>query len=929
MTEAKSLFNPFPGLRPFEPEEDHLFFGREKEIDDVLRRLRTCRLLSVVGTSGSGKSSLVHSGLIPSLHSGFMVKAGSSWRIAMLRPGEDPIGHLATALDSPDVLRTNRELETTNRVLLEATLRRGTRGLVETVRQAGIPPGDNLLIVVDQFEELFRFRQSRQIENSGDEAVAFVKLLLEATQQDDYPIYVVMTMRSDFIGDCMEYPGLPEAVNAGQYLVPRMTRDELRSAITGPVAVGGGEIAPRLILRLLNDFGGDHDQLPVLQHALMRTWEHWQAHRQPGQPLDIADYEAIGTIREALSLHAEEAYQDAGTDAHKKLAERIFKALTDTFSDPRGVRRPTSVRELAAICETPESEAIEIIEIFRRPGRSFLVPPAKVPLDSRSIIDVAHESLMRCWSRLIAWAEEERTSASSYVRLSQAAIWYQEGTAGLWRDPELELGLLWKQQNQPTAAWALRYDSHFALALEFLECSAQERARAEAERERERRSKLRQTQWAAGILGILLLAASASAYVAWRAFNRAEANLDLARQAVDESLSSAGSIGAREAAADPELEKFRKELLDKAKNFFQKFTEQNSKNERLRKDEAQGHRKLGDIDRLLENYAEAVDEYKKAIRGFEELARFHAPKPEDQQMLASVHNSLGETLRQWIEVEGDCPYKSADAEKEYQDAVQLQQQLHQQNPANAEYQQDLARTYYNRAILRYDEKDFANSEADSRAAILLLKPLADKPLSGTASAPAPLAAQELSRVYNNLSTLFGREDRRAEAIEFLRSAVGINEGLTKANPDNLEYKLELASYYNDLAIQLWNANRTEEAQLRNHQALDLIEELVSPAGSLSMERATTHLTYDMLGSQVRSQNAGMHPEFHVLYRSLADSYVAIARQYLRSGNPGAAEVALQSLLRVLPQVSEEERKVLEKTYVELENARKKQKAPGN
>ena len=96
--------NPFPGLRPFEADEDHLFFGREKEIDDLLRRLGSHRFLSVIGTSGCGKSSLVRSGLIPSLHSGVMVKAGSSWRIAVMRPGEDPIGHLAAALDHPDVL---------------------------------------------------------------------------------------------------------------------------------------------------------------------------------------------------------------------------------------------------------------------------------------------------------------------------------------------------------------------------------------------------------------------------------------------------------------------------------------------------------------------------------------------------------------------------------------------------------------------------------------------------------------------------------------------------------------------------------------------------------------------------------------------------------------------------------------------------------
>jgi energy-coupling factor transporter ATP-binding protein EcfA2 len=263
---AQPLFNPFPGLRPFEPEEDHLFFGREREIDDLLHRLGSHRFVAVVGTSGSGKSSLVRSGLIPALQGGFISKAGPDWRVSVLRPGEDPIGHLARALDAPDAIgAAGAELVGTNRVLLDATLRRGTLGLVDAVRLARIPRTDNVLVVVDQFEELFRFRRGRPAANSRDEAVVFVKLLIEAVSQREVPVNVVLTMRSDFIGECMAYPGLPEAINESLYLVPRMSRDELRSAITGPVAVAGGRIAPRLVVRLLNDVGDDQDQLPLMR----------------------------------------------------------------------------------------------------------------------------------------------------------------------------------------------------------------------------------------------------------------------------------------------------------------------------------------------------------------------------------------------------------------------------------------------------------------------------------------------------------------------------------------------------------------------------------------------------------------------------------------------------------------------------------------
>ena len=336
--DSGELPNPFPGLRPFEPDEDHLFFGREKQIDELLRRLRGTRFLSVVGASGSGKSSLVRCGLIPALQGGSMAGAGSGWRIAILRPGEDPIGHLAAALSVPECLGAGEEFADVRRVLVEATLRRSTLGLAEAVREARVPAHENILVVVDQFEELFRFRRNQA--GAGDDAAAFVKMLLEAARHDTLPIYIVLTMRSDFMGDCMQYPGLPEAVNDGLYLVPRMSRDELRSAIAGPVAVGGGRIAPRLVVRLLNEVGDNSDRLPVLQHALMRTWDYWRRHGGDGQPIDMAHYEAIGGIERALSLHAEEAYAEAASEAQRRAAPHRGVRTGRRVRGARGGRDP-------------------------------------------------------------------------------------------------------------------------------------------------------------------------------------------------------------------------------------------------------------------------------------------------------------------------------------------------------------------------------------------------------------------------------------------------------------------------------------------------------------------------------------------------------------------------------------------------------------
>ncbi|HXH41759.1 MAG TPA: hypothetical protein VNN08_24255 [Thermoanaerobaculia bacterium] len=496
-------FNPFPGLRPFEPDEDHLFFGREQQTDELLRKLRTTRFLAILGRSGSGKSSLVRSGLIPTLYGGGMTKAGSRWRVAIMRPGEDPLGNLAAALAMPDALGDVLDDENLTRSFFDTTLRSSQLGLVECIRQSRNSAADNVLVLVDQFEELFRYRRSRRVVGR-DEAVAFVKLLLEARRASEVPCYIAITMRSDFVGDCMEFGRLPEVINDGIYLVPRMTRDELRSAITGPVAVGGGAIAPRLVSRLLNDVGDDPDQLPILQHALMRTWERWETDHEPGEALDLRHYEAIGMMQAALSRHAEECFGELDRRG-QAIAEKLFKALTDKGSDVRGVRRPAPMSEICALTAASFDEVTAVVDDFRKPGRSFLMPPAGVPLKPESILDISHESLMRIWERLSGWADEEAQSGQLYLNVARAAQHHEEGMAALWRDPELQLALAWREKAGPTEEWAGRYDPSFSRAMAFLDASRDERDREVREKEAHRRQQLRRARVLTVIFSVVSL----------------------------------------------------------------------------------------------------------------------------------------------------------------------------------------------------------------------------------------------------------------------------------------------------------------------------------------------------------------------------------------------------------------------------------------
>jgi len=500
--------NPFPGLRPFKIEESHLFFGREGQSDEVLLKLSKNRFVGVIGPSGSGKSSFIYCGVLPILYGGFLTDTSPNWEVVVTRPGGGPIDNLSEAL-----LKTSQEYNSSDvedkkikRTIVSTLLRSSSLGLVEAIQQSRRSADVNYLILVDQFEELFRFRDGND-PNSVNETLGFINLLMEAVNYTDAPIYVAITMRSDFIGDCAMFSDLTRKINDSHYLIPQMTREQKRRAIEGPVAVGNAKIAPRLTQQLLNDLGDNPDQLPILQHSLMRTWTYWARYKDyEDEPVDLKHYEAIGTMSQALSMHANEAYDELDEN-QKRICEVIFKAITEKRGENFGIRRPTKLNEIASIADVSENEVISVIEKFREPGRSLLTPGYGTPITSRSMIDISHESLMRIWVRLKNWVDDEADAVQMYQRLAEAASMYQVGKAGLWRPPDLQLALNWQAKHKPTLVWGQRYHPAFERTMIFLEYSRKEFETEQRIKELEAKRKLQRARTTAIILGSFLIVA--------------------------------------------------------------------------------------------------------------------------------------------------------------------------------------------------------------------------------------------------------------------------------------------------------------------------------------------------------------------------------------------------------------------------------------
>ena len=526
---------PYPGLRPFQSDEIDIFFGREQHVDQLITRLGQSHFLAVVGLSGSGKSSLVNTGLLADLKTGFLASAGVSWQVAQMRPGNRPFVRLSKAL-----LETSFNdcylPELTNRdeadLFLQAQLQRGSLAL-DKLWQA---KDTNLLVFVDQFEEIFRYYDH----GNSEEAEAFVSLLLASSKADN--IYVVITMRSEFLGNCALFQNLPEAINESQFLTPRLSRDQLREAIVTPARVFGGDIDPILVNQLLNDAGNDFDQLPLLQHALMRMWR-----LSDKKYLTLDDYDRIGGFNHALSKHADEAYAEL-TVEQQHIAEILFKNLSERSNDNRDTRRLVAVDEVAKLAEVSSEEVMAVVEVFSQEGRSFLMPPVD------NILDISHESLIRQWQRLTQWCEEEADAAKTYLRLQDKAELWEQGEEALLHSPNLEMAIAWRDNSdrKPTAQWAARYGKHFDLVMRFLEASEEEHLREQQEQLKKARQKV--TFIGIGFLVSFSLAILAGWFAVQAQKNEAAAKeskslflADLSRQQTEKGNATNGILLALEA----------------------------------------------------------------------------------------------------------------------------------------------------------------------------------------------------------------------------------------------------------------------------------------------------------------------------------------------------------------------------------------------
>jgi serine/threonine protein kinase/DNA-binding XRE family transcriptional regulator len=404
--------NPFVGLAAFDEANAKNFFGRESLIESLVTRLQESvlprasgisRSLFVIGPSGSGKSSVVRAGLLPALRAG-AVKGSERWLISTMMPGEDPLQSLAQAL-----LR----VASTAPEGLHELLASDRSGLARAIDRS-LAPNTELLLLVDQFEELFTLCTDSKIREQ------WIAIICNAMLEPYSRLRVVFTLRADFLDRPLQQIDLAELLQQRTEMVPAMTLEELERAVVGPAKRAGLVFEPGLVAAILADMGEQSGALPMLQYALAELFR-----QRNGRELTLAGFRHMGGIRGALANRAESTYQTLDADA-QAASKQLFLRLTTLGEGREDTRRRAFSRELEALFADP-APLIKARESF---ANARLLSYDRDQSSGKTTVEVAHEALLRNWPQLQDWLASSRSDLRLQRQLADATK--------IWRDAKAQ-----------------------------------------------------------------------------------------------------------------------------------------------------------------------------------------------------------------------------------------------------------------------------------------------------------------------------------------------------------------------------------------------------------------------------------------------------------------------------------------------------------
>lgn len=482
--------------------------GRQRQVVDLLSLFQTSQLIGLFGENGSGKTSLITHGLIPELNKGFLGIAGRKWKSILIRPGITPLENLSAGISQLSLEGGKQKLE--EEVQLVTKMRASNEGLKNACLKQFPPQStQNALLIIDNFEDLFQFREVATHPSDWDEVVkSFIQNISKCASNASIPVYFLVVLRSDYMARLFEYRNFYEMLSASQYNLPQFRKTEFSEVVKSILLPYQKTISKDAHDLLYLHLGKDLKNLTLLKFYLQEAVEATIGTAQDEIQVEILEQVAV----ESLYSKRLESFISSCSDKENKLIERLFKQIT-VIQEGAKLRKPIRIDHFLQVTGTTLSELAQLLQTLQLkfhflldvvlPYQERLEVKEHALLSESSVIDIKNEQFIPHWPRLVEWIKEEKESQDLYKRLSEKATLFDKGLTDFLKPPDLDLALAWYEHQQPDELWSNQFDSNHHRTIAYLLNSKLKFQEEISKRELEQKEKLKRLR-RGGIYGILV-----------------------------------------------------------------------------------------------------------------------------------------------------------------------------------------------------------------------------------------------------------------------------------------------------------------------------------------------------------------------------------------------------------------------------------------
>lgn len=637
--------NPFVGLKPYTKETSNFYFGREQEVENLLGVLQKNKFVTLSGATGAGKTSLINAGLIPRLKKGFVGQAGKDWAIASLRPGVQPLLNLSQALTANEVLKVDVKSNTTDRKYYSEIISNfGSLGIVEIYKRSEIFGKKNLLIIIDQLEDLYKYKRYFNY-TATDEDNTLMDLIYRTVTIKNTAIYFLICIETFYLTKFTFYNKLQEIISKSQYSIQNIDHSEIHQILENTFYKKNIQFDPIVLDLIIDTLKKEISYLPNLQFLLYKLYEKFIINGNKKSIINQEDIEVLGGIKKSIAKDFENLYVSSSEIEQYSMAN-FFKAILDTQNPSSKVQYETisKISEHINISQSDLSSKIrlfkktfnEVFDVFE-PSISGIPIAENKSFDSKNMLSLKYTEFLN-WERHFEWKKEEERDFEYFKSLSEDAIKKNKGEISYLKTPELESAIAWREKEYHNKSWAKKYNLDFDKTINYINESEQDDIKIKKQKSdqlaRERKKDRRAKRGAI----IFSLVCSFVLVIGWFFYKQAKVEKIKANEATEDALIQKASADlARQVA----IEATKNALVQKDSADLARQVAINAKDFALiQKDNANKAKTIA-----LEAKAAAVAAFKSAKKS-DSIAK-------EESKLAKEESKKNKTLKELIELESD------------------------------------------------------------------------------------------------------------------------------------------------------------------------------------------------------------------------------------------------------------------------------------